>query len=457
MAAISVGYFSGIIRANYQSIETTFLYDTAIFALYTSVSLGHTKKFKNAITSQAGQFVLMLILWPLFLTLVPINNFFVQLVALRGNAWLLPIVIIATRIKRDDLFVFARGFAILNVIAMAVGMYLYVKGVESLYPRNEVTRVIYSSKDVGGTSDKEALYRIPSVFLSAHAYGGTMVLTIPFLLGGLLYRKRHIFERALFVAGLVGAVAGILFCAARQPLWMLGLILIATWIQTGMSPKVGIVLGIFAACGLYAISGNERFQRGIDIAKGAGDSSFTARRIYGSVNEELFETFFAYPMGAGMGSSVGTSIPYFLSDFQPKAIGAENEYSRIAVDQGWIGLGCWIFFLVWTHVPRPNSREPSLSFLLRMMHSTTAMMWLTAFIGTGTLSSVPSSTIALTMMGILVSQREEAFKLNRLQKKLRKERKIRRPLRNPSIPVPDSNASAINPPTRALNPSEVQP
>ncbi len=433
ITAIGVGYFSGIIRANYQSIETTFLFDSAIAAFYASVFLGHTQKFKRALGSQAGQFALILILWPIFLAMIPVNNFFVQLVALRGNIWLLPLVIIATRLQREDLFILARGFAILNFIAMLVGIYLYFNGVESLYPKNEVTRVIYNSKDVVG-----GLYRIPSIFLSAHAYGGTMVLTIPFLLGGLVYKNRPIFERALFAAGLVGAIAGILFCAARQPMWMLGLILVATWVQTGMSPKVGIILAIFAGCGLYVMSGNERFQRGVTLDVGDGDKSFTFNRIYGSVNEELFETIFEYPFGAGMGTSVGTSIPYFLSEYQPTPIGAENEYSRIAVDQGWIGLGCWLFFLFWTHVPRPNVRAPSLSFLLRMIHSTSALYWATAFIGTGTLTSIPSAAIMLTVLGILISQREAAV---RSAKTLKRLRKLKAKLRasGSRIPIPQPN------------------
>jgi hypothetical protein len=414
ISAIGVGYFSGVIRANYQSIETTFLFDTAIVALYASVFLGHTPKFRKVFSGLSGQFVLILILWPLFLACVPINHYLVQLVALRGNVWLLPLIIIATRLKLADVFVLTRGFAVLNIIAMGVGVYLYFNGVESLYPRNDVTRVIYNSQDVVG-----GLFRIPSVFLSAHAYGGTMVLTIPFLLGGMVYQKRHLLERGLFAMGLVGAVAGILFCAARQPLWMLGMILVATWIQTGMSLKFGLIMALFAGSGLYAMSGNERFQRGMTLHVGDGDKSFTYNRIYGSVNEQLFETIFELPLGAGMGTSVGTSIPYFLSEYQPEPVGAENEYSRIAVDQGWVGLGCWLFFLVWCHFPRPTSTNSSQSFLLRMLHSTTGLYWATAFIGTGTLTSIPSAAIMLISVGFLINQREVEQRKERMLRRFR--------------------------------------
>ena len=432
MGAIGIGYFSGIVRANFQSIATTFFFDVGVFALYLSVFLGHTPKLKKAIYSQSGQFVLILIFWPIFLSLIPINNFYVQLVALRGNVWLLPFLIIATLLKKEDVFVIARGFAILNVIAMVAGVYIYFNGVESLYPINDVTRVIYGSKDVVG-----GRYRIPSIFLSAHAYGGTMVLTLPFLLGAFAYYNRSIFERALMVAGIAGAISGILFCAARQPIWMLGLIMVSTWVQTGLSPKVGIILALFLGSGLYAMSGNERFQRGISLEVGDGDKNYTFNRIYGSVNEELFDTILAYPLGAGMGTSVGTSIPYFLSDYQPIPIGAENEYSRIAVDQGWVGLGCWLAFLFWSHYPFPSARSPSQAFLLRMLHSTTGLYWATAFIGTGTLTSIPSSAIMLLSMGIIVSQRESEKRHTRLKNKRRHRREVLRHERARQLPVPD--------------------
>ena len=65
-----------------------------------------------------------------------------------------------------------------------------------------------------------------------------------------------------------------------------------------------------------------------------------------------------YPFGAGMGSAVGTSIPYFLADVAPEQIGLENEFSRILVDQGWFGLGGWLAFVGWLYVrPPPAGRR----------------------------------------------------------------------------------------------------
>src|SRR6185503_8847018 len=113
--------------------------------------------------------------------------------------------------------------------------------------------------------------------------------------------------------------------------------------------------------------------------------------------------------GAGMGSSVGTSLPYFLADRAPVAIGLENEYSRILVDQGLVGLGLWVAFLVWLlHRPPPLRLDVSWGLCVVFMFALVLTNWLTAFIGSGTLSSIPGSVLLLTQMGILVRVREVA-------------------------------------------------
>jgi hypothetical protein len=433
LAAIGVGYFSGIVRANFQSIATTFFFDAGIAGLYASILFGHTAMLKKAIMSPGGQFMLLLVGWPLFLTMVPVNHFFVQLIALRGSVWLLPIAIIATRFKKKDLFLLARGFAVLNIIAFGVGTYISINGVETLYPRNEVTRIIYNSKDVRSSDSSDTSYRVPSVFLSAHAYGNTMVLTIPILMGAVAYRRRGVIERGLLVAGVVAAIFGILYCAARQPMWVLGLILVVTWFQTGLSPKVGIFLALLAGIGLYSAAKSERFQRGFSTTTSPdGDRSYTFNRVYSSLNYDALDTFFKYPMGAGMGSSVGTSLPYFLSHVQPETIGHENEYSRIQVDQGWIGLSLWLAYILWSHFPRPKTLDRDMDFPLRMIHSTTGLFWATAFIGVGLLSSIPASAIMLLNMGFMVGQRDEGSRAIRLHKRLQtlKERHLASRLEN---------------------------
>ncbi len=215
LGTIAVGYFSGIVRANFQSIATTFFFDAGIAGLFFSCIFGHTRAIRKAVFSQSGQFCLLLIIWPLILSMAPVNNFWVQLVALRGSVLLLPIFIIATKLTKDDALLLARGFAVLNLIAMVIGIWIYFVGVEKFYPVSAVTRIIYNSQDAGAA----AKHRIPSTFLSAHAYGNTMVLTLPMLMGSLLQRKRFPIDATLLSLGVIAAIVGILLCAARQPLW----------------------------------------------------------------------------------------------------------------------------------------------------------------------------------------------------------------------------------------------
>ncbi len=416
LSVITVGYFSGIIRANFQSIATTFFFDAAVAGLYISVGFGHTRTLKRAIMGSGGQFCMLLVIWPAFLTLVPVNHFLVQLVALRGTVWLLPLFILATKLKLEDLKQFARVLAVLNTITFFVGTYIYINGVESLYPKNEVTRIIYQSKDVRNSATEDNNHRVPSTFLSAHAYGGTMVLTLPLLLGRLFQRKPNIFERGLLIAGVLSALVGLLYCGARQPLWVFCMLVILTWIQSGMSAKAGIYVFLLAGTIMYFSMGNERFQRGFSVVSTDGDKMFVGNRLKNSINEELYNEFFLYPLGSGMGSSFGTSLPYFLSHLAPEIKGQENEYSRILIDQGWIGLGLWLAFLYWVHFPRPRSNNPDISLLLCMTHSTTALIWATAFIGAGILSSIPGTALLLVNMGVLVGHRENEARRIKMSK-----------------------------------------
>ncbi len=74
-----------------------------------------------------------------------------------------------------------------------------------------------------------------------------MILTIPFLIGSLFFKNRSPIEKGILVAGLIAAAYGVLLAAVRQPLWVLGMVMVATWIQTGFSPKVGLVLAVLIA------------------------------------------------------------------------------------------------------------------------------------------------------------------------------------------------------------------
>jgi hypothetical protein len=197
-------------------------------------------------------------------------------------------------------------------------------------------------------------------------------------------------------------VAGILMCAARQPVVMFAVATLVAWFVTRFHPAVGMVaLGLVVAAGFLAAT-SERLQRAASLEH----TEEMSERVRGSANEEFFELLADYPVGAGMGSAAGTSIPFFLAGRAPVPIGLENEYSRILVDQGWVGLGLWLGFLGWLFVRPPDFRPNALWGVgLVLMYALCLTNWLTAFIGTGTLSSIPISVMLLTQMGILVQAR----------------------------------------------------
>ncbi len=159
LAVLAVGYFNGVVRANFLGVYTTFMFDAAVLGLYLGFFFGRSRRAAGVRLGPAGPFVLFLIAWPALLSFVPVNHFLVQLVALRATVWFLPVLLIATRLTAADLAVMTRGLAVLNLVALAGGIYVYLYGVEALYPKNPITRIIYTSKDVAGYK----YHRIPSI------------------------------------------------------------------------------------------------------------------------------------------------------------------------------------------------------------------------------------------------------------------------------------------------------
>jgi len=399
VAVFAVGYVNGVIRANYLGVFSTFMFDAGLFGLYLGYATapGAARAWRGV----AGGYALFLIGWPALLSLVPMNDLLIQLVALRATVWFLPVMLIARRLTSADLAVIARGLGVLNLVALAGGVYVYLNGVEALYPENAVTQIIYMSNDVAGYQ----YHRIPSFFLSAHAYGGAMVFTLPFLLDRAFGAGVRAADRGVAAVGIGAAAAGVLMCAARQPIVTFGLAGLVAWACTRFHWAFGLVAaGLVVAAAGTAVS-DERLQRAATLE----DADAVGERIKGSANESLLDLIADYPGGAGMGSASGTSIPFFLSDRAPPAIGLENEYCRILVDQGWVGVGGWVAFLGWLFARPPAARlDARWGLGVVLMYALCLTNWATAFIGTGTLSAIPGSVLLLTQMGVLLRIRDAA-------------------------------------------------
>jgi hypothetical protein len=395
VAVFAVGYFNGVIRARYLGVYTTFMFDASVLGLYLGFLVKHWRR-GPAVGSGALFFVGFLIAWPSLLTMIPVNHYLVQLVALRATIWFLPLVLIAARLTVADLAVMARGLVVLNLVALAAGLYLYLYGVEALYPRNAITGTIYGSMDVAGGHR-----RIPSTFLNSHGYGGTMLLSLPLLLDRVAAAGVRPRDRGLAWAGVVAAGSGMLLCGARTPLVLFAMMLAIAWVLTRFSLGVGMT-GAVITGGLLVLAGtSERLQRASSVI----DADYVARRVEGSANTSFFALLRDYPIGAGMGSASGNSIPYFLSEVAPQQIPLENEYARILVDQGWVGLAAWLAFVAWLFSRPPPVWGAPWWLGVAFMYALCLATWLTAFMGTGLLAGVPTAVLLLTEMGVLVGVR----------------------------------------------------
>src|SRR5262249_49709540 len=145
-------------------------------------------------------------------------------------------------------------------------------------------------------------------------------------------------DRWFAAAGVVAAGGGLLMCGARSPLVVLTLTLAIAWLLNRFSLKLAVLMAVLVGAGFAVARDNARLQRITTVA----DSEYVSSRIASSVNLGVLELVFYYPFGAGMGTAAGNSIPFFLSHLAPEQFGAENEYCRIMIDQGWFGVAGWL-------------------------------------------------------------------------------------------------------------------
>jgi len=399
-ALLLFGYFYGILRARFPDGFSHFIFDGAVAGLYLELLTGRRRRPGRL--GRDGQvlrlWVKVLMVWPLCtLVLSPFLNaqhFFIQIVGLRVAIFLLPLVAIGARLDEEELDTLGEWVLWLNLTAFGFALMELVVGVEFFFPRNAVTYLIYLSNDVGA----ERSLRIPAVFNTGHAYGGTMLVSLP-----LLVRRwqRRPSGRLLTTAALVATLLGLFICAARSPVVQLIAILGLVLVFTRVSPKLLAGLAVLGLMVGYVVMNNPRFQRFTTLE----DTDYLVERVSWSLNASLWHVISNYPLGSGLGSASGTSIPFFLADLAKPQLGLENEYARIALEQGLIGLVLWLFFIGWlaTRLP-PRRREGSL-LADRMMWATVLVMWGTAFIGTGLMSSIPGTTFMLLWMGTIVGVR----------------------------------------------------
>ncbi len=390
------GYFFGILKAHYVASWGHFIFDAATVGFYAGFLLNWPKLEERQKWEKLKPWVIGLIAWPLFMALLPLQHYLVQLVGLRGNMFWIPMLLVGCMLDTPGRSLLAYSLAVLNMVAWVFAVAEYTLGVELFVPDNEVTRIVMNSSDIAGGHK-----RIPSIFANAHSYAGAMMGTIPWILGELLNKQKNGLGRAsgtmILVPGLLAALLGIFIAGPRSPVAILGLLILLTLLSGRVSlgfVALTVLMGTIVA---YFVSQDERMQRFTELQ----DIEMVTGRLSGSMNIGFFEVLLDYPMGNGMGAG-GTSLPYFIEQLLTTKVMMENEYARILLEQGLPGLMFILAFVAW-FATRPIQRDDPARLSKTLLWFLTAITFSTAFIGIGMMSSIPGTAMMLLGLGYCVT------------------------------------------------------
>ncbi len=399
VATIAVGYFYGIAKANLADTTSNFIFDAAVLGLYATQLFRFLNPAEKARVEALRSWMEVLILWALLIFFYPAQEFLIRLVGLRPSIFFLPFLLLGARLTSEDRYKLALWLAALNLVALGFAVGEFIIGVPAFFPRNQMTKIIYQSKDVLGA---DSLYRIPSCFANAHSYGGTMVATVPFIAGALLQKHRRAWQFNLCIAGLVTALFGVLLSATRVSFVAISiLILVLTF---SIKSKIGYAFGwivILVSIALFA-AGEARLQRVTELQ----NTEYVKERIVGSVNMSFFELATEYPFGNGLGGG-GTSIPYFLQGRIRNPVVMENEYARIMLEQGIFGLCLWAAFIIWLTSRYKGSRFDSWRQGRLLAWCACVTSFGIGLLGIGLFASIPQTCLLLLTAG-WVAAREES-------------------------------------------------
>ncbi len=399
-AVLAIGYFYGIIRANYLDGFSHFAFDAGLIGFYFVRFNMPVSDRAEAASRSTKNWLILLLGWPLVLFFLPINHIFIQLVGLRHIVLFLPFMLIGARTSSKDLNTIAMTIAVLNVICFGFAIVEYYNGIVPFFPRNSVTEIMYHSTDVKTATGR--FYRLPSTFTSSHAFGGNMLLTLPFLLNSVLNPSSAISKRLLMAGATVLTVLSIFIAGPRLPVVQLFGFITLMLLLPGLKPSVRLTLAscilVIGLISAFYVNSNERFQR----FKTLNNTELVESRATQSLGFSLQDSLLQYPLGVGLGGVVGSSLPFFLKTYAPTYFGAENEFVRIAAEQGIIGFMIWIILIFKILSRRPTAITPKWEIGTHAMWAMLIVCWATAFIGTGMLQGIPNSVLMLLQMGIIL-------------------------------------------------------
>ena len=395
LALLGVGYIYGILRANFPDTWTYLTFDAAVMGVFIGQLWRPLSAEQRRHVYDLRLWLVALIAWPTLLFLFfPADSPLVELVGLRANVFLLPFLLLGARLTDADVYWLAVRITVLNLAVVAVGVAEFLVGIEPFYPKNEVTDIIYRSRDVVGWS----AHRIPATFSSAHAFAGTMVVTLPLLVGAWVQSTYDVrWRRNLVALAIVATLLGIFMAAARTHMVTAALLVAVVTFSGRLSGEQWVRWVAAVALVGYVVAGEERLQRFTTLQ----DTDYIADRWAGSVNDNFFEAIYAHPLGNGLAGG-GTSVPYFLRGNQSPLL-MENEYARIGIEQGLPGLTLWLAFLAWMFCRWPARGVGGWGLGRLLAWVCCGVFFFTGLTGTGLLSSVPQTVIMLVLMGWFVA------------------------------------------------------
>jgi hypothetical protein len=386
---LAVGCIYGWLRANFLDGLTHFCFDAALLGLYAAILPRiRWRHVKSQLLTWTG----ILIGWPLMIVLLSpfldAQHPLIEIVGLRTAILFVPLVIVGALLQARDIQLLS-GWAewcIVGAAGFTFGEYFL--GLEKFFPINDVTTTLYGSKDIAG-----GYYRLPSSFTSAHAYGLTMVALLPLLFGKLDDKPR----RAWFtIAASALASLGVFACGARLPVALFALVVGGLLLHARRSRVFTVFVITTAAVVGYLVSQDARLQRFETLS----DTEMVQERLAGSVNMTFLDILSDYPMGRGLGSAIGTSIPFFLSEYARPQVGIESEFGRLLLEEGLPGLLMWLLFVgavLGSSAPglkRRGSRAiTSWLFCLGI--------WTAGLIGAGALAAIPTTMLLMLYFGSL--------------------------------------------------------
>jgi hypothetical protein len=415
---LAVGYGYGIARANLQQPLAHLIFDAAVLGLYAAQLWQTIPRSDRPAIRPIQSWLIVLCAWPVVLfCLSPDRDPLVELVGLRSNLFLLPFLLIGSRLTDDDAENVARTVAVLNLGAAALAGLQFVFGLEPFLPKSEITEIIYRSNDLLGRT----AYRIPSSFPNAHVFGGTMVMTIPWLAGALMRPGRPRWDLLLFGSALAASLLAVFAAAARTPMVVLAaMIVMVTLLMTRLKGRAWIQWGAVVGLVIYVVGSDARLQRFVTLQ----DTASVQERVAASLNGDLVDLMGEYPLGKGLAGG-GTSIPYFLQDRQEIQMTIESEYARIALELGMPGLLLWLLFFLWIATRSAGNRRDPWYLGRRVAWVGYVGYFVIATTGIGLLSAVPQSSIMLMNIGWVAVAGPRARQAARLARRPAVPREVR--------------------------------